>query len=443
MKREKREIIYSIGILIMVPLLVITNTVLLVRSTREAFNKELMRKADLVNAVVAESARANIESGQYTTIASTMSALEKIQPSLRGLTLVKEGSDQTLHIIAKSSTATGELSVGAKMQVQIATERKTPVAKFVNVSYGGRTAQAWNVATPLMDDTGNVIAVISSNVLTTDADEAINRAYGISFMVLAVVLVVIMGLLFRHFRLVGYAQLLAKQREVNQTMSDFLSVATHELKAPTSIIKGYLSNIMDGTFGPVEPRIMQQLQTAFSQTDRLNELVRDLLNVSRLEQGRVAYSITNVNTVEIINMIVQNYQLAAHEKDLKLTAQLSAETPMVRGDAGRLQEVFTNLIDNAIKYTEFGEVTVTQVVEGNLLVTKVQDTGFGMSTEARKRLFQRFYRIKTEQTQQIGGTGLGLWIIKHYIEDMGGTIEVESIEGTGSSFIVSMPIARQ
>lgn len=441
MKREKLEIFYSISVLVMVPLLVIVNTVLLIRSTRGAFNTELMRKADLVNAVVAESSRANIIASQYDTLSATLSGLEQSQPSLRGLMVLKQQPDGSLQQIARSSTAAEKLTTGTELQARISSERQAPIAKLIDVQYGGRTAQAWNVATPVLDNSGQVIAIIISDTLTSDADEAINHAYGISFMVLSVSVIVIIGLLFRHFQLVGYAQLLAKQREVNQTMSDFLSVATHELKAPTSIIKGYLSNIMDGTFGPVDPKIMQQLQTAFSQTDRLNELVRDLLNVSRLEQGRVAYIITDVKTAEIIQVIVQNYQLAAHEKNLELSAQLSPDIPAVRGDAGRLQEVFTNLIDNAIKYTQFGSVTVSQTATKDMVITRIQDTGFGMSAEARKRLFQRFYRIKTEQTQQISGTGLGLWIIKHYIEDMGGTIEVESIEGTGSSFIVSMPIA--
>lgn len=438
MKREKLEILYSIGVLVAIPLLVIVNTVLLIRSTQGAFNTELMRKADLVNAVVAEASRLDLVASRYENVSSVLRALEESEPSLRGLMVVQE-KDGTMVQVAKSGSAPDSLTLGSQLQSRIVFERKTPIAKFMNAESDGKTAQMWNVVTPLQDSQGKVIAVVSSNMLTTDADEAINRAYGISFMVLVGSVIVIVGLLFRHFRLVGYAQLLTKQKEVNQTMSDFLSVATHELKAPTAIIKGYLSNVMDGTFGPIDDTIKKQLETAYAQTDRLNELVRDLLNVSRIEQGRIEYTITAVDTRNLLEMIVTNYHSIAADKGLELRTDIPESIPMVSGDAGRLQEIFTNLIDNAIKYTPHGTVIVSQRVDKNMVITSVKDTGFGMSPEARRRLFQRFYRIRTSQTQDISGTGLGLWIIKQYIEAMGGWIEVESIEGTGSNFIVAMP----
>ena len=117
------------------------------------------------------------------------------------------------------------------------------------------------------------------------------------------------------------------------------------------------------------------------------------------------------------------------------------DLPTIWADPGRIQEIFTNLIDNAIKYSERGEVRVEHKIDGNHLVTLVSDDGLGMSVEAQKKLFQRFYRVKTDKTATISGTGLGLWIIKQYIEAMKGSIALNSEEGKGTTFTVSFPTA--
>lgn len=439
MKKEKLEIIYSIGIIIAIPLLIVANTVYLVRSTRSAYNNEFRKKADLVNSVIAESVRDNIANKKYPVINEQLNSIQK-QHNEVSQAMIVQLQNNTLAIVAGASDAPKELTPSASIQHEIVYKRKTPVATFINVSKDGNHTQGWKVATPVFDAKNNVIAVTSSTVLTTDAEEAINKAFSKSFIIMIISIVAIIILLFRHFRLVGYIQLLAKQREINQTMSDFLSVATHELKAPTSIIKGYVANVMDETFGPITPEVKEQLQVALSQTDRLNHLVQDLLNVSRIEQGRIEYHIEPVDSSGIIDVIAHNYRPIAEQKSLVLNYDKPTEPLYVKADAGRVQEIFTNLIDNAIKYTPSGSVTITQKLDGPTVKTSIRDTGVGMSVEHRKRLFQRFYRIQTEQTKNISGTGLGLWIIKQYIEAMGGKIDIDSMEGVGTEFTVTLPI---
>jgi len=443
MKKEKLEILYSLGVIIAVPALVVLNTVLLVRSTRSAFNAELRRKADLINAVIAESSKSDIAAKRYDSLGQALNALEKAQPAITGIQVIEE-RDRQLGVVARTTSAAKKLDPSSELQAKIAYDRKLPIAKLINVTRDGKTAQAWNVATPALDASDNVVAVVSSDILTTDAQEAIDKAFTMSFFVLIGSLTVIVALLFRHFRLLGNVELLARQREINQTMSDFLSVATHELRAPASIIKGYISNVMDGTFGPVNKQINDQLQVAVDQTERLNTLVQDLLNVSRIEQGRIAYTLTPVDSTKVLRTIVEHYTTLAADKGLKLElTEPAVPVPNIKADEGRVQEIFTNLIDNAIKYTAKGSVTVSQRVEKRMVVITVKDTGFGMSSEARRRLFQRFYRIQTDQTQGISGTGLGLWIIKQYIQAMHGSIVVESMEQVGSEFIVALPISEQ
>ena len=113
---------------------------------------------------------------------------------------------------------------------------------------------------------------------------------------------------------------------------------------------------------------------------------------------------------------------------------------IITADHGRILEIFTNLIDNAIKYSLKGEVTVTHSIEKDIVKTIVKDTGIGLSAKEREKLFSRFYRVQNEKTSAISGTGLGLWIIKQYIEAMKGKIYVDSLEGVGSSFTVEFPL---
>jgi signal transduction histidine kinase len=440
MKRDKFEIIYSIIVLIAIPAIVAVNTIILVQSTNQAFNTELRRKADLANNIIAQSSLQLIKDKQYDKIQTNLNSLESSQPTLMQSLLIVSHNDE-LKIAAHSSSASDKLSQSGETEAKLAMDRKTSIAMLID-TYDSKSnpVQAWNVATPVIDSNDNAIAVVSASYLTVNAQAAISSAYQQSFIVLLISIILILGLLFRHFRLVGYAQLLAKQKELNQTMSDFLSVATHELKAPTSIIKGYLSNVIDGDFGPVEPKIKEQIEVAITQTERLNSLVQDLLNVSRVEQGRVQYNFTAVDTVKILSSIVENYRPVASAKGLQLIYEPTGDIPLVHADEGRVQEIFTNLIDNAIKYTAKGSVTIAQQQKKGLLTTNIRDTGFGIGLEAKQRLFQRFYRVQTSDTQGIPGTGLGLWIIKQYIEAMKGSINVETMEGVGSNFIVELPI---
>ena len=134
-------------------------------------------------------------------------------------------------------------------------------------------------------------------------------------------------------------------------------------------------------------------------------------------------------------------ELSAGKKGLKLSFnKTKASNVKINIDKDRLRQVLVNLVGNAIKYTKKGEIIVREYEEKGRLYIRVSDTGFGMTEEERKNLFQKFYRIKTEETEEIRGTGLGLWIVNNIIKEMNGNISVESIKGIGSHFIVSFPI---
>ncbi len=391
--------------------------------------------------MIAEGIRTSIESKKYTDTTAILKSMKEHQPTI-GSIYVAVTENDNYKIVARTDDAPVTLAQNDSLQLSIIFSRARSAAKRIDRQTDNGEAKGWNVITPLLAaNSTKVEAAVSTDVLTSDTEELIAKTLLTSFELTAITAAIIIALLFHHLRFVGYADLLRRQKEVNQTMGDFLSVATHELKAPMSIIKGNLANILDDTYGQTSLELKEPLNVALLQTERLNNLVQDLLNVGRIEQGRINFDMQNVDIKAIIETLVKNYSMPATTKGLQLS-YVPEGAHVVFADAGRVQEIMTNLIDNAVKYTASGSVTVTHRSENSRLITSVRDTGHGMTEAERDRLFQRFYRIKNEHTEGIPGTGLGLWIIKQYVEKMGGRISVSSIIGAGTEFVVELPFTK-
>jgi signal transduction histidine kinase len=283
------------------------------------------------------------------------------------------------------------------------------------------------------------VAVSVMRVSLRSADELIGTTLRNSFIGLAAMLLVIILLLLNHFRFVEYAELFRKHKELDQMKDDFISIATHELKAPMSVIRGYLSMVLEEK--DLSKNVHEMTTIAYDQTARLTRLVTDLLDVSRLEQGKTKYNLAAIKLPETITPMMNTFEVKAKEKGLKLTYQPPSDLPAVMADPDRVSEIFTNLIDNAIKYSRTGTVTITHAASAGALATTVSDTGIGLTPDEVAHLFARFYRAKNDDTRDIAGTGLGLWIIKQYAQAMGGDITVQSEKGKGSRFTVTLPLA--
>jgi len=218
---------------------------------------------------------------------------------------------------------------------------------------------------------------------------------------------------------------------------DFVSMASHELRSPLTIIRGY-ADILKGVSG-LSDEDKKNIERIDIAAKGLDNLVADILDVSRLNQGRLSVKIQDTDIKEIVKNIAESYQHNAEEKNLSLHIEIG-DVPHIAVDPDRVRQVIVNLIGNAVKYTKKGEVAIKLFVEGKNTVLRVSDTGIGMSEEERAELFGKFYRIRNEETRDIKGTGLGLWITKQIVEMMNGKISVESIKGVGSHFIVKFPV---
>ena len=439
--KQKREYYYSIIIIVLIPILIVINTLILTTTVKGDFDRELRRKADTTNNIIGTFIREKINDPQ-----KAQRALEKVlidDPEIEQLTIVVPEENQSSglqrYVVLASSEAetVGEEAEG--LLLTTAVQQARSVATEQTLADGTRT---WAVATLIEEDGGggDIEGIVVANYGFTRINMLVGELLSQSFFILMVVVAVVFLLLLNHFKFVNYSVLFKKLKEVDQLKNDFLSVATHELKSPMGTIKGALENIKDGIFGPVNEKTLESVELALSETDRLANLVTDLLNVSRIEQGRITYNTEPVNLQEILLHITNQYRSRAQEKGLSLVYEPTEMNYIITADHGRILEIFTNLIDNAIKYSLKGEVTVTHSIEKDIVKTIVKDTGIGLSAKEREKLFSRFYRVQNEKTSAISGTGLGLWIIKQYIEAMKGKIYVDSLEGVGSSFTVEFPL---
>lgn len=234
---------------------------------------------------------------------------------------------------------------------------------------------------------------------------------------------------------------------ISRAKSDFLSAASHQLKTPLSIIKGYVAMMLEGTFGTASKEIRRQLKKVYISNERLIGLVNDLLDFSGLEEGRIQYNFEIIDLRALITSVVN--ELKAHTIDEHIAVYWNDDTTPLyaRADESKIRSVIFNLVDNAVKYTHKGSITVEAYPEETKAVIEVRDTGRGMSETDLKKIFQKFQRGKEEMkigSRQVSaaGFGLGLYIARFIIKDHQGTITASSEgPGKGSTFRVALPLA--
>jgi PAS domain S-box-containing protein len=233
---------------------------------------------------------------------------------------------------------------------------------------------------------------------------------------------------------------ITKLKEIDKIKSQFVSMVAHELRAPLAAIQGWLEIVLSGEAGEDEEQRNKWLGRAKDRAHSLLIMVNDLLEINRMEAGRVAQKMETVKLSEIIQKIVDFIKPEADKKNITITMKLPKNMPPIQADVRDMEKLFTNLINNAIKYNhKEGSVTVEGEVDRSFLCIRVKDTGFGISPENLSRIFEDFYRVEDDKTKKIIGTGLGLTISKKIVDSHFGRIEVQSQLNEGSTFSVYLP----
>lgn len=239
----------------------------------------------------------------------------------------------------------------------------------------------------------------------------------------------------------------AHLRELDQSKSEFLSIAAHQLRTPITGVKGYVSMLLEGDYGELTPPQRLELERIYRASDRLTRLIDVFLNVSRIETGHLELKKTPSPFAQIVDDVVSDLTNAYKKKGLKLAvAKPSAPLPPILIDRDKIQDVVLNLVDNAIKYTDTGSIDIRFDRSPSLLSFQIKDTGAGISPEGLDKLFQKFSRADVASHIQTGGSGLGLFVAKKIVEAHGGRIWAESEgegEGQGATFTFTLPIVSE
>ncbi len=230
-------------------------------------------------------------------------------------------------------------------------------------------------------------------------------------------------------------------KKLDKLKSEFMNIGAHELKTPLIPIVGYL-DMMKGAKN-LEESQNNQIDICLRNAKRLQHLVNDILDMSKLEAGSMKFEMKKMNILAMLKNSVVDMQEDANKQGIKLVDKTPNSLPDIIGDEYRLQEVTANLVNNAIKYNRpNGSITVSADHKGNKITVRVQDTGIGISKSDIKKMFTKFFQADTSAKRKYGGTGLGLAICKSIIKEHGGDIWVESVLGKGSTFIFTLPIKK-
>lgn len=227
---------------------------------------------------------------------------------------------------------------------------------------------------------------------------------------------------------------------VNEQELDFIAFAAHELRGPITVIRGYLDVLEDELSDVLQDDQHELFRRLTVSANRLSGYINNILNTSRFDRRHLNVHLQEETVSGIYGMITDDMSLRASSQNRLLTVHIPTDLPTIAADSASISEVFGNLIDNAIKYSnEGGSVAVTASVEGDFVQVSIQDQGIGMPGNVVSNLFQKFYRSHRSR-ETVAGTGIGLYISKAIVESHGGTISVRSEEGKGSTFSVMLPI---
>ncbi len=449
--KNNLEVVYAILLILLIPLIIIINSLYTTKFYKEAIddsiNRQVLETGRNISIIVQENLN------NYEKLQNIIDKLAKRNTSIVGLDIFVPDKDNFRLVASLNKKEINNLFnspflvLAWQQPVYDGLARITSNIDNITIdrpnSVYSDEERFWVVGLPIKDNSGKKAAILSIKTSSKVIDDLAGRTARTSFVVIIFTSLVLILLLSVNTRLFQYSILYTKIKEVDKMKDEFISIASHELRTPVTAIRGYISLIIDGIYGRINKKVKDVLKKLDQEAERLAVLVDDLLNVSRIEQKRINIDLKMQDINPLIKEVVESLQSKAEEKKLTIKVRLHSKKTILNIDSDRFRQILVNLIGNAIKYTPKGSVEViTEKADDNIKII-VKDTGIGMSAEQRKRLFEKFYRVQSDKTKNIPGTGLGLWITKQLVELMGGKIYVDSMENVGTQVTLVFPDKKQ
>jgi signal transduction histidine kinase len=446
--KNNPTIIYSLALIFVVNGALFLNSYVILNRFGANLDKTLRTKAVLAEdifSVVANDYFADVSKNE-AILKESISRIQGSDPEIVEMNIYNTNISDGIYVPVVSSKSTLNVNVNSnEANNDKITQNAIKFAISIDDAFAylsNRNGERyWNVVKAVRKDSV-VVGVISLKLSIAENDALVRKTILQVYALTLGAMVIVLLLIFNHIRLFSFEIRAKKLEEIDKMKDDFISMASHELKSPLTAIRGYTELLEDAihqdSLGS-EKGLMQKkyISNITVSVNRLKTLVDDLLDVSRIEQNRLPMDLKELDLAEIVLCISDEMSVLAKEKGLVLKHDI-AEVSTVLADSERLKQIVVNLISNAIKYTFRGEVTVQIKEKNDVVLLIVADSGLGISAENMKNLFSKFYRVKNADTEGISGTGLGLWIAREIAQKMGGDLNVESIEGVGSHFTLTL-----
>jgi two-component system, OmpR family, phosphate regulon sensor histidine kinase PhoR len=239
---------------------------------------------------------------------------------------------------------------------------------------------------------------------------------------------------------------ITEEKLLERSKSELVAVASHQLRTPLTVTKGNTEMLLDGSLGDLSDEQREVISQTSESNEQLITLVNQMLDITRIEKDGLAMDLENVSTDKILQKVIRDILSFAEKNNVSIKYSKQGEIPEISGNKERLYQVFQNLVENAIKYCKNDKdkvcpVTVSTSSSGGFVNIEIADRGIGVPKQEQEKIFERFYRASNAVRFKSSGTGLGLYIVKSVIENLGGNVRFESEEGKGTTFFISLPVA--
>ena len=433
---ENKEFLYALLLIVIIPAALVANTLILIQKAGNDFETEITGKANLSTSIFTSSIKeiatnSALLSSQITKIASNSA-------DIKGLTVMN--FEQGNPVILATNEGEEALSTNNILQSKLAWTTGQPYTTKLDIlNEEGKNTKLWQVSMPLRESDKN-IAVVNLKISGEKSGILIEKLQRDALLLSVGTIFILVLLLLNHFRFFGYARTFVKLKEVDEMKDNFISMASHELRTPVTALRGFAQLAATGFKKGNTADLGRDLEIIDKSAEGIANLVNDMLDVSRIEQKRMQVDMKPVDITAVTVEVLTQLNAQAQEKKLVLNYQKPTSPIVVTADEQKLKQVLVNIIGNSIKYTPTGSVSVSHEISNGNVKTLVSDTGMGIPADEIPKLFEKFHRVQNDQTKNIRGTGLGLWITKQIIEIMNGKLLVESIENKGTTMIVTFPV---
>jgi len=398
------------------------------RANQDRLQKDRVGLMQDVYASLASATNFNAE-----ILQNEFAKVAQLNPDIVDFTFSKSIGGQIVPVAAMDLEAIGSPITGEALEFyRNASLRRDESIIFETFEDKART---WHTYRAVVADDGNLYFIYTKISLKTIDALFVSREQS-AYVSLIFIYCFILALAYWHIRLTDYRYLYITAQKANETKDLFTNMIAHELRAPLTAIRGYAAMIFEKTQNAEERKYASRVEES---ADRLITIVNDLLDVARIQSGKLKVEAEEVDVPLIIKAVTDELAVSAKEKSITLSYQFDGEPHIAWVDKKRLHQVLTNLVSNSIKYTPHGSIELSLEEKVAYIEVRVKDTGMGISSEDQKKLFAPFFRVQSTDVSKITGSGLGMWITKEIIELMGAKIGVESIKNVGTHVVVSLP----